>query len=214
MIAPLTLALVIGYLLGSIPSAYIAARLRKGTDIRKMGGGNVGALNTFREVGAAAGVMVLSADIGKGVAAVLIATALIPPQLVPLCGLAAVAGHNWPLWLSFKGGKGAATAIGVFFALMPWEMLIFLGIMAIPFGITRNPTLSMTIGFIFLPLIAWSFGEPWELIGISLLLPIIVGLKHLPTLKRDIARAENKRDLIFDRWSRNKGTKKDLRKGD
>jgi glycerol-3-phosphate acyltransferase PlsY len=204
MIVPLVVALVIGYLLGSIPSAYIAARLKKGTDIREMGGGNVGALNTFREVGAVAGIIVLLADVSKGVAAVLIAGALIPPHLVPLCGLAAVVGHNWPLWLRFKGGKGAATTIGVFASLVPiWQViLIFAGLMVVPLLITRNPVLSMTVGFVFWPFIAWGFGVPGQFILFALPLPLVVAWCHLPAFRRDLAKAENMRAFIFDRWQR------------
>ncbi len=111
-------------------------------------------------------------------------------------------GHNWPLWLGFRGGKGAATTIEAFLALMPAAMAISLGLMALPLIITRNLFLSMGIGFIFLPLIAWGFGEPWGVIILSLLLPIMATLKHLPTIRRQLASAENKRDLILDRWQR------------
>ncbi|GAI24857.1 unnamed protein product, partial [marine sediment metagenome] len=100
------IAIVIGYLLGSIPSAYVAARLVKGKDIRQMGGGNVGVLNTFKEVGRGAGIAVILADMAKGAAAVVIAQWLLDvPQLFVLAaGLAAVAGHNWSIFLKFTGG--------------------------------------------------------------------------------------------------------------
>ena len=119
------LAVVIGYLLGSIPFAYIAGRLIKGVDIRRVGGGNVGALNTMREIGVAAGWAVLVADIAKGLVAVLIAQWLgLSVIWVFAVGFAAVAGHNWPVFLKFRGGKGVATAMGVLLTLVPQEFAI------------------------------------------------------------------------------------------
>ena len=99
------IAIVIGYLLDSIPSAYIAVRLAKGKDIRQMGRGNVGALHAFREVGA--GTVVLLTDIGKGSAAVAIAQWLrdVPLPFILLTGLAAVAGHNWSIFLNSQGER-------------------------------------------------------------------------------------------------------------
>ena len=199
------LAIALGYLLGSIPTAYIAGCLRKGVDVRKVGGGNVGAVNTFREIGAREGIIVLLVDIAKGAAAIFIAQALVSSLLVAiLAGVAVVVGHSWPVFLRFRGGKGAATTIGVFLALTPGEMLIALGIMAIPIFITHNPTLSMAIGFIFLPLLAWGFGETGELIASSAALPIFVGLRYLPVAREAFAKAENKKDFIIDRWQRGK----------
>ena len=98
-------AIIIGYLLGSIPFAYIAGRLTKGIDIRQAGGGNVGAVNTLREVDTAAGIVVLVADIAKGTAAVLIAQWLgLSLIFVYIVGFAAVVEHNWPVFLKFRRG--------------------------------------------------------------------------------------------------------------
>ena len=108
------IAIVIGYLLGSIPSAYIATRLATGRDIRQMGGGNVGGLNTYREVGAIPALAVGIVDIGKGVAAVAIAYWLldVPQLFVVLAGLAAVVGHTWMVFLKFRGGGGGGEGYG------------------------------------------------------------------------------------------------------
>ena len=119
------LAVIVAYLLGSIPFSYIAGRLLKGIDIRQVGGGNAGALNTMREVGTAAGFGVLFADIAKGALAVLIARWLgLSLIFVSIAGFAAVVGHNWPVFLHFRGGKGAATTLGVLLVLVPIELLI------------------------------------------------------------------------------------------
>ena len=107
-------AIVIGYLLGSIPFAYIIARMKKGVDIRDVGGGNVGALNTYREIGPIWGISVLATDIIKGVLAVMVARWLgLSIEWICVAGFAAVIGHNWPIFIKFKGGKGAATIMGV-----------------------------------------------------------------------------------------------------
>jgi glycerol-3-phosphate acyltransferase PlsY len=182
------LVVFVGYLLGSIPSAYIAARLRKGVDIRKVGGGNPGALNTFREIGAIEGIIVLLADIAKGAGAVFIAQASGTPQLfVLLAGAASVIGHTWPVFLRFHGGRGLATTIGVFLALFSWKMLIAIGIAIIPILITRNITFGMAIGLASLPLIVWRFGGSMTLILYSILLPLFLGLRYIPTFKEAIA---------------------------
>ena len=106
MIINTIIAIVIGYLLGSIPFAYIAGRLKKGVDVRQVGGGNVGALNVIREVGTAVGFAVLAADVAKGLLAVYIARWLgLPLIWIFVAGFAAVAGHNWPVFLRFRGGQ-------------------------------------------------------------------------------------------------------------
>ena len=128
------IAIVVGYLLGSIPSAYIAARLIRGKDIRQIGGGNVGALNTFQQVGKKTGIAVGIFEVGKGVAAVaiaywLLALPLYEPHLFVLAaGLAAIVGHIWSIYLKFTGGNGLATTIGVLVLLMPQQLLIVLAL--------------------------------------------------------------------------------------
>jgi glycerol-3-phosphate acyltransferase PlsY len=182
------LVVLAGYFLGSIPSAYIVARLRKGIDIRKVGGGNPGALNTYREIGAIEGTIVLLADIAKGAGAVFLAQASGIPQLfVLLAGAASVIGHTWPVFLSFHGGRGLATTVGVFLALFSWKMLIAIGIAAIPILITRNITFGMAIGLASLPLIVWRFGGSMTPILYSILLPLFLGLRYIPTFKEAIA---------------------------
>jgi glycerol-3-phosphate acyltransferase PlsY len=206
------LAIIIGYLLGSIPSAFIITRLIKGGDIRHMGGGNVGGLNVFREVGAWPAIAVGLVDLGKGAAAVAIAKWGLnaPEPYVLLAGLAAVIGHNWMVWLKFSGGKGMGAAIGALLVLLPLydlslQLGIFAAIIIIPMVITRNVALSMFLGLISLPLIVWfsvDSGREYATIISTALLLIIVA-KFLPTA---IA-ALKKRGLAafgVDRWQRQK----------
>jgi glycerol-3-phosphate acyltransferase PlsY len=202
----IALAIVIAYLLGSIPSAYIAGRLVKGVDIRKVGGGNLGAVNTMREIGAIAGFSVLFADMAKGAIAVLIAQWLgLPLIWVFVVGLAAVVGHNWSVWLKFRGGQGLATTLGVLLALVPIEFAISFAIIVIVVLITSNMRLAAGVGLAFLPLIIWLFGGELSIIVYSVALPLFCSLKMIPRLRTDMARV-GKKNLIVDReykpWQR------------
>jgi glycerol-3-phosphate acyltransferase PlsY len=203
------IGIIIGYLLGSIPSVYIAARLATGKDIRKMGGGNVGGLNLFREVGPWPALPAGIADLGKGAAAVSIAYWLLdlPPHFVLLAGLAAVIGHNWMVWLKFSGGKGMGATIGILAVLFPvygyWQgMLIFVGIIIIPMLITRNVALSMGTGLIALPFIIWLGMHSNIGIIMSIILGIIIAMKFMPTAKDSWIKVGNIKDFVFDRWRR------------
>lgn len=209
MLATVIMAVIIGYLLGSIPFAYIFGRLLKGVDIRQVGGGNVGALNTMREIGTVAGLAVLFADMGKGLLAVLIAQWLgVSLIFVFIAGSAAVVGHSWPVFLRFKGGRGAATTLGVLLALAPVEFAISFAIMLIVVLVTSNFRLAMGIGLALLPLILWWFGNESSLIIYSLALPLFLGFKNMLTLKRELATVRDKKTLIIDKkftpWQRRK----------
>jgi glycerol-3-phosphate acyltransferase PlsY len=176
--------ILIGYLLGSIPSAYIAGRLAKGIDIRKSGDGNVGAANAFREIGPRVGLAVMAVDVLKGSAAVIIAQSFTSQPVVFLTGFAAVAGHIWPLYIGFKGGRGEATAAGVLAVLLPQAMLILLGIAAIPFILTRNAMLLGAMLFAPLWLAALLMGASAALISFVIGLPCMVGIIHFLTTRR------------------------------
>jgi glycerol-3-phosphate acyltransferase PlsY len=174
---------LLSYLLGSIPFAYIAGRWLRGIDIRKVGDGNVGAANAYREIGAKAGIAVLVADVGKGALAASITSILASQPIVLLAGIGAVAGHNWPLYIGFKGGRGESTAIGVLSVLFPQPMLILLAICAVPFLVTRNTMVAGVILFSPLWLVALLTGASAALVGYSIGLPCLVGLTHFLTTK-------------------------------
>ncbi len=200
------IAIIIGYLLGSIPSSYLATRLATGKDIRRLGGGTVGGLNVFREVGRWPALVAGLADFGKGAAAVAIAYWLLalPPLFVLLAGLASVVGHNWMVFLKFSGGKGMGATFGALAVLLPvygypQGLAILFGIILIPFVITRNIALSMGIGMVALPVIIWlGMGS-----GIGSIIAVVVGLviaaKFLPTARESWVRNKSKKDFIFDR---------------
>ena len=194
-------AIIIGYILGSIPFAYIIARLKRGVDIREVGGGNMGALNVIRETGWSVGFIVLFADIGKGSLAVLIARWMdLPLPWILAAGFAAVAGHSWPVFLKFKGGKGGATVMGVLLALVPLEFLSGFVITAIIVIITSNPALGMGIGVLFIPLFIWWYNGSGLLIGYSLLLAFFVAARFIISgLRKAPEGTDIKKGLIFSR---------------
>ena len=152
-------AIVIGFLLGSIPSAYIIAKLRKGIDIRQADyTGNMGAGAVFRQVGRWEGAVVAIVDIGKGSAAILIAQALgVSQPWILAAGFAAILGHNFPPYIGFRGGQGVDTIIGVFLVLSPIAMLATMGIMGIALLVTRHIFTMTAIAAPFLPLFIWVF---------------------------------------------------------
>ena len=172
--------ILLGYLLGSIPTAYIAGHILKGDDIRRMGDENMGAANAFRELGRKAGVAVGIVDFGKGALAVLIAQAGDIPQIFILfTGTAAVIGHNWPVFIGFRGGRGVCTSIGVLLALVTQPVLILTVPALLVLIIKKNVTLACAFFFVPLSVVGWWVGTSVSLIVYSVALPCLVGLTHL-----------------------------------
>jgi glycerol-3-phosphate acyltransferase PlsY len=205
----IALAIIIGYLLGSIPFAYIIGRLKKGVDIREVGGGNVGALNTYREIGPLYGLGVLAADIVKGALAVWIASWLgLDLEWICVAGFAAVVGHNWPVFIKFKGGMGAATVIGVLAALTPVPLLISTGIVILLIAITRNVRLSL-FALVLVPVFDWIFDNDVIYIVCALGLLLFIGFRLLLNLRKELNKVGNKKNLIIDKEYTAWQTKKD-----
>ena len=200
MVANATIAIITAYLLGSTPFAYIAGKLLKGIDIRQVGGGNMGAVNTAREIGPVPGLLVLIADIAKGSLAIIIALQLnLSLIMVFFAGFAAVLGHNWPVFLKFRGGKGAATTIGVLFALAPLEFAISLVLILAIIFITSNVRLAVFVGLAVLPFIIWQINGSGMLITYSVVMFLFLCARSLASTREAMARAGDKRNLIFDR---------------
>ncbi len=195
MISNIVIAIIIGYLLGSFPSAYLAGRLRKGIDIREVGSKNMGAMNVFYQVGPMEATLVTLADLGKGIGAILLVRWLLGKDLISpfdfLTGLtatAAIIGHIFPIFLKFHGGKGAATAIGILIFLMPWAVPFLLIVFAIALLITRNPTFSYSLLLIVFPFVAGfiyvdRYGQPLALVFYSTGLGVFLGLQYIPRIK-------------------------------
>ena len=173
------LIIALGYCLGSIPTAYIAGRLLKGKDIRQMGDGNVGAHNAFHQLGAKAGIGIFLIDAGKGALAIFIAQAVSLPLIAVLStGVAAVIGHNWPVFIGFRGGRGESTTIGVLLAVITQPMLIMAGPALIALLVLRNVTKASAVLLVPLSLVCWWLGMPGMLIIYSIALPCLVGFTH------------------------------------
>jgi glycerol-3-phosphate acyltransferase PlsY len=173
------LIVILGYLLGSIPTAHIMGRIFKKVDIRKLGDGNMGAQNAFRQLGAKTGVAVGIIDAAKGALAIVIAQVANLPQItVLLAGAAAVIGHNWPVFLRFRGGRGEATTIGVLLTTITQPMLILATPSILTLVISRNVILASAVLFVPLPFVCWWLGVPGVLIAYGIALPCLVGFTH------------------------------------
>jgi glycerol-3-phosphate acyltransferase PlsY len=205
------IAIILGYLLGSIPTAYIATRLATGRDVRRLGGGNVGGLNVFREVGLLPAAVVGIVDVAKGAAAVAVAYWLldVSPPFVLAAALAAVVGHNWMVWLKFSGGKGMGAAIGGLAVLLPLYgypigLAFFFAVVLIPFVITRNVALSMGIGLLALPFIGWLGMHSTPFIIFSVVLGLVILAKFIPTAMLTLAKTRGVKGFVFHRGQKGK----------
>lgn len=181
MVLQICLCMILVYLLGSLPTAYLVGHLVKGVDIRQIGDRNVGARNTFREVGALAGVAVALIDVAKGSAAVLIARRIgLQGVWVLVAGAVAVLGHDFMLFLRFRGGQGMATTVGVLLVVLPWQTLMGLCAVGIAFFLARlSSDVSFAIGLGSIPLLAWITRLPLELVLYPIALLPIVGMRKL-----------------------------------
>jgi len=173
------------YLLGALPFGYIVTWLVKRTDIRRYGSGNIGATNVMRLLGPAGGLLVLFLDALKGAVAVLLARAASGGrELILAAALLAMIGHSYPVFLKFRGGKGAATGIGVLIPLTGWVTAAVLGVAAAVIAATRYVSLGSIAGALSLPLFLYLFGfEPVDLYfgGAAALLVL---LRHWENIRR------------------------------
>lgn len=184
-------AVVIAYLLGSIPFAYVAGRMR-GIDLRKVGSGNLGAANVFRALGKGMGVSVLVADIGKGVVAVLIARAISDDPWPAVAAGAAMAGHVFPVWLRFKGGKGVAVGGGAVIGLMPLAAVLLLAIWAVVLVVSRFSSLASIIAAVAATPVVWGLGYSTSRIVFVAVGAAGVLLLHRTNMVRLIRGTENR----------------------
>jgi len=197
------LSLIIGYILGSIPTAYVVSRVRKGIDIRTIGSGNMGGANVMREIGTQEGVLVGLFDIAKGAGAILIAQALNVSELwIFGTGFAALVGHNFPVFAGFRGGRGSATIMGIFLVLAPTAALVRLAVVAIPFFASRKFVGAIIIGFALLPLFAWLLEGSLSLVRYALAIDVFMLIRNLPDIRRVLAKGIVK-DMIYDRQRKN-----------
>ena len=187
---PLALSLLVlaAYLLGAIPNGLLLARL-KGVDLQKVGSGNIGATNVFRCVGKGWGVLAFVLDAVKGFVPAFFFPRLLesaPPWLGLACGVAAVAGHNWPVWLKFKGGKGVSTSAGMLLGIAPAAVGIGFAVFALTVALTRFVSLGSILAAVAVPAAyLWMNGADNRLLaGALVLMGALVIVKHRANVKR------------------------------
>ena len=185
------LLLAIGYLLGSMPNGYLAGRWLKGIDLRQCGSGSTGATNVLRNVGKGPALVVFLLDVGKGALAVLLAKQVgLNDWLQVLTGLAALAGHIWPVWLGWKGGKAVATGLGLFLGLA-WPVgLASLGIFLAVISIFRIVSLSSVAAAMALPVLMMATDQNTASITVSVVAMLLVLWRHRSNIERLIAGTE------------------------
>lgn len=203
MIPILTVVLcgLVSYLLGAIPFGYIISRAR-GVDIRKQGSGNIGATNVFRSVGKTWGVLTFVCDFLKGFVAAFffplvaarLGSSVSPDILRVLCAFAAVAGHNWPIYLGFRGGKGVATTAGAVLGIAPSAVLIGLGVWLVIFLLSRYVSVASILTAIAIAAAAWPlYARHGLLIPIALaLLAVAIVWRHKSNIQRLLQGTEHR----------------------
>ena len=193
---PWLISIPLAYLLGSIPFGYLLVRIFRKQDIRATGSGNIGATNVARSGAKGLGIATLLLDLGKAFAAVKIAQHLAPGNydLAVVAAVAAILGHVFPVWLGFRGGKGVASALGVFLALTWPSALSIFGIFLIVFLITRYVSLASIIAAATFPLFAFyfvPFRTPIVILGF-LFIPLLIIVKHHENIRRLLSGTESR----------------------
>lgn len=213
MISLYLIVAALAYLLGSIPFGYLLVKFVRGKDIRLSGSGNIGATNVARSGAKGLGALTLLLDVLKGLVAVWIGAALarsslnrcaglseilgqpcIPAlRLMSLAALFAVLGHIFPAWLRFKGGKGVATALGVFAVLFPKAVLVSLVIFVLALAISRYVSLGSILAALAFPIAAYFlYQPPWPSLLLTAGVSAVVVMKHYQNIRRLIAGNENR----------------------
>lgn len=201
-ILPLVL-MIAAYLVGSIPFSYLVVRLFAGDDIRTKGSGNVGATNVLRNFGKLPGILALVLDVAKGWVAVLLVRFFVqspawplpftdgagpfqsPSFWIGLASLIAVLGHMYPVWIGFRGGKGVATAAGVFLAADPWSLAGGLIIFAVVVLGTRYVSLASMLSAAAIPIFMRFFtGQPFWILMFSILIAVTIIVRHHQNISR------------------------------
>lgn len=180
------LVIVICYLLGSIPFGYIVGRLFKKIDIREYGSGNIGATNAFRILGPALASLVLIGDISKGIFSIYLVRFLNIDTLsiLVIAGIAVICGHDWSVFLKFKGGKGVATTFGVIFSFNSVISILAVTVWGMVLIFTKYASLSSILSLTSVSIFMMLFKQPYEYIIFSLAILILTIFKHKDNIKR------------------------------
>jgi glycerol-3-phosphate acyltransferase PlsY len=186
----LFILMLTGYLLGSIPFGFIIGKIGK-IDVRKAGSGNIGATNVMRTLGPMPGALVLVLDALKGTAPIWLAQAYSgDPLIIVFCGLAAMVGHTFPLFLGFKGGKGVATGAGVLLGIAPDLFVFGIVLFLVVVGLTRYVSAGSVLATVTVFILFMVLGKPLPYTVLVGLAAVLIVLRHIPNIKRLIAGTE------------------------
>ncbi|MCL4537755.1 MAG: glycerol-3-phosphate 1-O-acyltransferase PlsY [Nitrospirae bacterium] len=184
--------IIISFIIGSIPTGLLIAK-SKGIDLRKVGSGNIGATNVLRAVGKEAALFTLLGDIAKGAVPVAIAKTLALDTLdAGIVGLSAILGHNFSLFLKFKGGKGVSASIGVLLAFSPYVAIFTIVLWLLTAKWTRYSSLSALVSFGLLPLSIYMIDYSKEKMIIAAAITVLIYIRHAANIKRLIQGTESK----------------------
>jgi glycerol-3-phosphate acyltransferase PlsY len=191
----MVLAILLAYIVGSIPFALLMAK-RAGFDLRRIGSGNIGAANVMRASGVRAGILVALLDVSKGAAGVMIAERLSAgPTGTAIAGFAAVAGHIYPIWMRFRGGKGVATACGVCSVLVPAAVPPAVAIFFITVGLTKYVSAGSVLATLIVPPVAYALGSPAPSVIAASAVSALIIFRHRSNLGRLRAGTERRLGL-------------------
>ena len=183
--------IVLAYFIGALPTGLILVRVLRGEDIRKHGSGNIGAVNVLRVAGPAVAAAVLLVDVLKGLVPVLLALrAGLAPWAVVAAGLAAIAGHNWSIFLGFRGGKGIATSFGVLVGLSLQAALVAAAIWIVVVAITRFSSLGSLLAVVSVPITLWRLRTPSEYVAFGVIAALLAIYRHRGNIQRLVAGTE------------------------
>ena len=174
-------AILLGYAIGSVPIGFLVAQRTRGVDLRRAGSGNVGAANVYRTTSLGIAMAVMAADIAKGATAVLLAG---DGVAAVAAGGAAVVGHVYPVWLGFHGGKGVATACGVFGVLSPWPAAIALAAFGMTVARTRFVSLGSVVAAMVLPVAEWLTPGPRAVDIAATFVALLILFRHRGNIAR------------------------------
>jgi glycerol-3-phosphate acyltransferase PlsY len=207
MATEFVLLLLGAYLLGSVPAAYLAARWSRGIDLRQYGSGNVGVSNLRGRTSKWVVIPTVIFDVGKGIVMVWAAQLMgfgVAQQVA--VGLAAIIGHNWPVFLRFSGGRGMLTTLGVALVLplingplVPWEIVVFLAAASIGLLITHETPLGVGTGVAAMPLVSWGADEPLPMTLGFLAMFLLVVIRRLTAPKTSVAASVPTKELVLNR---------------
>lgn len=186
-------AAAISYLLGSIPNGLILGKAIWGVDLRQHGSKNIGATNAWRTIGKAGGISIFALDFLKGAISAYLGLHLGGSELAGvLCGILAIAGHSWSVFLAFKGGKGVATGLGVIAALMPTVTLIVFAVWFAIVYFTGYVSLGSIVGAALVPILTLFFGLHTEFLILGLIAAVFIIYRHKSNIERLLNGTESK----------------------